>query len=173
VASKCTFKDVLFRVDARLEFPRGTLLRCEHKGTVKGLIKELLVSFPSRSALYHLIPIHRRLTYYKLQVPETEDQTPSPPKKRTVGPEPKAGAKPNKRRKPDAAMSGQGDSDTEPETKKAKKPRPTPKPKVKETKTDKVSKSEVKKSSTKSKASENKPAISAVSRLANLAPCTH
>ena len=48
MASHCTFKDVLLRVDARLEFPRGTLLRCEHKRTVKERIKELLVSFPSR-----------------------------------------------------------------------------------------------------------------------------
>ena len=47
VASDCTFKDVLFRVDARLEFPRGTLLRYEHKNTVKERIKVLLVSFPS------------------------------------------------------------------------------------------------------------------------------
>ena len=43
--SHCTFKDVLFRIDTRLEFPHGTLLRYEHKSTVKELIKELVVSF--------------------------------------------------------------------------------------------------------------------------------
>jgi hypothetical protein len=43
----CTFKDVLFRVDARLELPRGTLLEHEHKRIVKKRIKGLLVSLPS------------------------------------------------------------------------------------------------------------------------------
>jgi hypothetical protein len=40
----CTFKDVLFRVDARLEFPPGTLLQYEHKNAVKQRVKDLLVS---------------------------------------------------------------------------------------------------------------------------------
>ena len=49
-ASDCTFKDVLFRVDARLELPRGTLLGYEHKNAVKELTKALVVSFfPVRS----------------------------------------------------------------------------------------------------------------------------
>ena len=50
LASDCSFKDVLFRVDTRLELPRGTLLEYEHKSTVKELIKGLVVSvLPVRS----------------------------------------------------------------------------------------------------------------------------
>ena len=110
--------------------------------------------------------------YSKSQAEEAGDQTPSPPKKRTAGRGPDAGEKSNKRRKSDTAKSNQEGSDTEPESKKAKKPRPTPKPKVKETKVDRVSKSEAKKSSIKPKSPGNKPAISAVSRLANVVLCT-
>ena len=50
--SECTFKDVMFRVDTRLELPRGTLLGYEHKGAVKELIKGLVVSsLPARSPI--------------------------------------------------------------------------------------------------------------------------
>ena len=87
-----------------------------------------------------------------------------------MGPKPKAVAKPNKRKKPDTAISDQEGSDTEPEPKKAKKSRPTPKVKAKETKVDKVSKSEAKKLGPKS---GNKPAISAVSRLVNISWYMH
>jgi len=56
--SQCTFRDVLFRIDARLELPRGTLLRHEHKSTVKGRIKDLLVSFvSSRSPIANSRPL--------------------------------------------------------------------------------------------------------------------
>lgn len=52
--SQSTFKDVLFRVDGRLDLPRGTLIQYEHKGSVKERIKELLVSIPV--PLDHSIP---------------------------------------------------------------------------------------------------------------------
>ena len=165
-----TFKDVLFRVDARLDFPRGTLIRCEHKSTVKKRISGLLVSIPSRSII-HFTPCHSthpsHLPYIcKAQAEEIGDQGSSPPKKRTTRPEHGAGAKSNKRRKADTPASDQEGSDTEPEPKKAKKSRPPPKSKAKETKVVKVkvTKTETKKSDVKLKVSgkPTKPAISAV-----------
>lgn len=85
-----------------------------------------------------------------------------------MGPESRAGAKPNKRRKPDTTTSNREGSDADSGPKKAKKSRPMPKPKAKVAKVDKVSKSDVKKPGINSK---NKPAISAVSRLANVVLC--
>ena len=88
-----------------------------------------------------------------------------------MGPESRAGAKPNKRRKPDTTTSNREGSDADSGPKKAKKSRPMPKPKAKVAKVDKVSKSDVKKPGINSKASGNKPAISAVSRLTNVLLC--
>lgn len=113
------------------------------------------------------------LCLYKLQAEKADDETPSPPKKRNVGRESGASAKPNKRRKTDTATGDEEGSDTEAKSKKAKKSRPTPKPKAKGTKVDKASKGEAKKSGVKSKAPINKPAISAVSRLVYILLCIY
>lgn len=96
-----------------------------------------------------------------------DDQAPSPPKKRTTRPEPESSGKSNKRRKTDAKSGDRVDSDDEPEVKKAKKSGSTSKVKLKEIKVVKVSKSETKKLSIKSKASGKtpKPAVSAVRLL--------
>ena len=88
-------------------------------------------------------------------------------------PEPGAGLKPTKRRKADAPTSDKEGSDTEHKSKKTKKSRPTPKPKVNETKANKVSMREAKKSGVKSRASGNKPVISAVSSLVNAVSYTY
>ncbi|KAF9647204.1 hypothetical protein BDM02DRAFT_3270450 [Thelephora ganbajun] len=123
-----TFKDVLLRIDTRLELPRGTLLRYEHKSTVKELIKGLVAG-------------------------NADDQPPSPPKKKIARPEPEAAAKSNKRRKTYTKASDREGSDNEPEPKKVKKSPPIPKAKAKEVKVDKASKTETKKASDKSKTS--------------------
>lgn len=105
-------------------------------------------------------PVSYLFCLYKLQAEEAGGPTPSPPKKRTAAPRPKAGVRPNKRSRGDTAASDQDGSDTEPKSKNAKKSRPTSKLKAKETKVDKAPR---KKSGSKSKDSRNKPAISAVS----------
>lgn len=48
----------MLRVDTRLDLPRGTLLRYEHKSTVKQLVKGLVVSslLPVRPIAYPFEP---------------------------------------------------------------------------------------------------------------------
>ena len=171
----------MLRVDTRLDLPRGTLLRYEHKSTVKELVKGLVVSlfFPFRSLLrpprfepqkHQVSPPHPD----QLQAEKIDDEPSPPPKMRATRPGPGSGGKSTKRRKTNDKAGGDREgSDDGPEVKKAKKSGSTSKVKAKEVIIHKVTKSVTKKSSIKLKASEKtpKPAISAVRLVSNFILC--